>query len=127
AVAGNGLFDCVVALIALALSFSLLPARVRSVTFVTFDVAVIVGAIAGILLLPSEPETNDLSDLAGPVTRLALIAAATLRVSLRLLPAVMSGVERMGFLSLVASRHLRSRKSSFLAAIGSLSILAVAL
>src|SRR5690606_2279275 len=126
-VASNGLFDCLVALVALALCLYLPPPRVRAVASLSFDAAVVVAAIAAVWLLPSKPATNALEDLVEPVARLALLSLAILRVSLRLLPIVMGAIERVGFMPLVASRHLRSRKSSFLAAIGGLSILAVAL
>jgi lipoprotein-releasing system permease protein len=76
---------------------------------------------------PADPPTSAPADLVKPVARLAAIALAALRLSLRFLPTWMEGIERVGFRALVAARHLRAKKSNFLAAISSLSILAVAL
>ena len=48
-----------------------------------------------------------------------------LRLVVRLLPLVLNLIEAIGFQPLVAARHLRAKKSGFLAAISLLSILAV--
>ena len=58
---------------------------------------------------------------------LLLIASLLLgvRVAIRLLPFLLDAIERVDFRSLVAARHLRAKKSGFLAAISFLSSLAV--
>jgi lipoprotein-releasing system permease protein len=56
---------------------------------------------------------------------LAITVLFTLRLSARLLPRFLDLIERGGFQPLVAARHLRAKKSSFLTVIGVLSILAV--
>ena len=55
------------------------------------------------------------------------MAAFSTRLFARALPAALSAMERIGFRSMVAARHLRARKSGFLATISVLSITAVAL
>ena len=75
--------------------------------------------------LPAKPLADDPTSLAQSSLRLVLTCVFVLRAFLRALPSLMNAIERVGFRAFVAARHLRSRKSGFLATIGLLSILAV--
>ena len=61
----------------------------------------------------------------GPSARLLVTFLFGVRMGARLLPHALDGIEGIDFRSLVAARHLRAKKSGFLAAISFLSILAV--
>ncbi len=104
----------------------LLPHRFRLVFWVVVDLVLVGGFLWVTWNLPLQPVSEDLAALREPVVRLAVTTLFGVRVFARLLPILMSAFERVGFLSLVATRHLRSKKSGFLAAIGGLSIGAVA-
>lgn len=104
----------------------LLPKGFRVGFWILIDVALLAGFIWVTLTLPIEPVSEDLEALREPVLRLGVTTLFGMRVFARLLPVLMNGIERMGALPLVAARHLRSKKSGFLAAIGGLSIGAVA-
>ena len=67
----------------------------------------------------------DAAALPGSSARLAVTLLVGIRLSIRMLPHVLNTIELFSFRTLVAARHLRARKSGFLAAIGFLSILAV--
>src|SRR5262249_55675599 len=77
------------------------------------------------LTLPIAPPQSHLERLALPVLRLSITFLFCLRLIARLLPPALDLVESIGLRFLVAARHLRSKKSGFLAAIGALSVLAV--
>jgi lipoprotein-releasing system permease protein len=108
-------------------AWRLLPAHLRRIAFALVDVGLVAAALFMGFTFPANPPTSAPADLVKPVVRLTAIALATLRLALRFLPVWMDGIERIGFRTLVAARHLRAKKSNFLAAISSLSILAVAL
>jgi lipoprotein-releasing system permease protein len=119
----------VVGTVSLVLQVSLwflLPERFRFWFWVAFD-ALVVAAFAFVTAtLPIQPVTEGLDALVEPVVRLSITAVFALRVFVRLLPIVMRAFETVRFETLVAARHLRAKKSGFLAAIGGLSITAVA-
>ena len=124
----SGIVAAVVLLIDLGLAIStwfLLPGRFRFWFWVVFDVATAVGFVWATWKLPLQPEDEGLDYLVEPGIRLGLTALFVLRVTIRLLPWVMRGLERTSFELTIAARHLRSKKSGFLTAIGGLSILAV--
>lgn len=105
----------------------LLPRRLRVAVWIVLDLALAVAYLWVTWNLSLDPATSDLADLQEPITRLSVTAFFAARVGIRLMPVLMGGIlERLDFHTLVAARHLRSKKSGFLAAIGSLSILAVA-
>ncbi len=91
-----------------------------------FDAAMVVVFVAVSLTLPLTPVEGDDRSLAGAVVRVTVTALFTIRVALRVVGPLLSGFERIGFRSMVAARHLRAKKTGFLAASGTLSILAVA-
>lgn len=104
----------------------LLPERFRFWFWVFLD-GLLAGAFAWVTLtLPIQPQREGLDALAEPVARLAVTSVFALRVSVRALPFAMRTFERLRFETFVAARHLRAKKSGFLAAIGGLSIAAVA-
>ena len=75
---------------------------------------------------PLQPESDELAALVRPIIALAVTTIAAVRVFVRALPHVMNAIEKQGFLTLIASRHLRAKKSGFLATISGLSIATVA-
>lgn len=105
----------------------LLSERTRSTALLLLDVA-----LAGLFAwasfeLPSKPTPGNDSSLQAAVARHLISIASVLRLFTRTLPIVLNTIETIGFQPLVASRHLRSKKSGFLAAISVLSVLAVTL
>ncbi len=113
-------------LIALTSLWFLLPLRGRFVFWIVFDILATLAFFWSLFALPMQPATDALEDLIDPGTRLGFTAVFATRVFVRLLPVFMMGIETAGFRPLVAARHLRAKKSGFLAAIGGLSIGAVA-
>ncbi|MDD9942358.1 MAG: ABC transporter permease [Myxococcales bacterium] len=107
--------------------WSLMSVKRREELWIALDL-VLLGATAWALSqLPSQPPTTAPDALALPVLRHVLTTSFVLRFIARLLPLMLDGVEMVGFHPLVASRHLRAKKSGFLAAISVLSVLAVTL
>jgi lipoprotein-releasing system permease protein len=104
----------------------LLPERVRRVAWVVIDAVLVAGAVAAAALLPFTPPADAPDALLGPAVAVAVTTLAAVRVLARFVRPLLTALEGMGFRVLVAARHLRARKSNFLAAIGTLSILAVA-
>ncbi len=112
-------------LIAAFSTWQLLTPTARRRTWVLIDTLLLGAAAYALAMLPSQPPSDSPHALLAPIERHAITTAFALRLLIRLLPPVMNLVERTGFRSLVAARHLRSKKSGFLAAISMLSILAV--
>jgi lipoprotein-releasing system permease protein len=75
---------------------------------------------------PMSPTDGDDTSLTRAVIRVSITTIFAIRLSLRLVGPLLSLFERIGFRSMVASRHLRAKKRGFLAASSTLSILAVA-
>jgi lipoprotein-releasing system permease protein len=100
----------------------LVPLRLRKVLFLFFDLGVLAAAVYFWVLAArvKPPETTPMQ-----AARLSLTFLFGVRIAVRLLPYVLDLVERFDFRSLVAARHLRAKKSGFLAAISFLSIMAV--
>ena len=121
-VASTGLF--LASLSALA-AWPLLSQRLRKRIWLVVDSALVAGLIAAVLNLPSQPLPHNSQSLVLAVLRHTVTTLFALRLIVRALPLVMNGIERLGFQPLLAARHLRSKKSGFLAAISLLSILAV--
>ncbi len=118
--------SCGAVLLAAALStWSLLSSTARARVWLVVDALLLAGAGVAIALLPAEPPSSSPHDLWQPIVRHVITTAFALRVLVRALPPMMNLIERIGFQPLVAARHLRSKKSGFLAAISLLSILAV--
>lgn len=103
----------------------LAPQRARRLVFVLFDVLLLIAT--AVLSFRYEFDPTQLSPEALLGASLRLVASLLLgaRVAVRMLPLVLDLIERFNFQSLVAARHLRAKKSGFLAAISFLSILAV--
>jgi lipoprotein-releasing system permease protein len=80
-------------------------------------------AISGLEITPDD---GDPASLGRASLRLAVTSAFVLRLAARLLVPALKVLERTRVEVLIASRHLRSKKSGFLAATSFLSILAVA-
>ncbi|MCB9619041.1 MAG: ABC transporter permease [Sandaracinus sp.] len=102
------------------------PERFRFWFWVALDVVLVAAFAFVTLTLPIQPANEGLEALVEPVIRLAITSFFALRVYVRILPFAMQGFEVLRFETLVAARHLRAKKSGFLAAIGGLSIAAVA-
>jgi lipoprotein-releasing system permease protein len=98
---------------------------VRRAIWLVVDLALLAGVVLVTLWLPSQPPIEAPRALGLPILRHVVTTLFVLRLLVRMLPLAMNSVERIGFQPLVAARHLRSKKSGFLAAISLLSILAV--
>jgi lipoprotein-releasing system permease protein len=104
----------------------LVPAERRQRFWWVFDAALVIAFVAVSFLFPLSPiEGNDTS-LARAVARVSITTVFAVRLVLRMIGPLLSTFERIGFRSMVAARHLRAKKTGFLAASGTLSILAVA-
>ncbi|HEY2734903.1 MAG TPA: ABC transporter permease [Polyangiales bacterium] len=114
-----------IAAIAALSTWSMLTPSARRRIWLVVDVALSISVVFAIALLPSQPPSESARALGLPVLRHTITTLFVLRLLVRTLPHVMNAIERIGFQSLVAARHLRSKKSGFLAAISLLSILAV--
>ena len=108
-------------------SWALLQPRTKLRVWIVVDVLLLGATIAAILLLPAQPTAAAPRALALPILRHAITTVFVVRLATRLVPLIMGLIERGGFRTLVAARHLRSKKSGFLTAISLLSILAVTL
>ena len=91
-----------------------------------FDGALVIAVLAASALLPFSPDEGDDMSLARSVLRVGITTLFLARAALRLVGPLLGLFERIGFRSMVAARHLRAKKTGFLAASGTLSILAVA-
>jgi lipoprotein-releasing system permease protein len=119
---------CVARLIALVASlatWALIPPHTRRRIWIVVDVLLLIATIAAVALLPSRPPLDAPRALGLPALRHSITTLFTLRLMIRAVPLTMNLIELGGFRLLVAARHLRSKKSGFLAAISLLSILAV--
>jgi lipoprotein-releasing system permease protein len=105
----------------------LLPQAIRKRVWLLVDLPLFALAVWALIALPAQPVERVSNSLALAVLRHSITTLAALRLLARLVPRLLGGVEAFGFESLVAARHLRSKKSGFLAAISLLSVLAVAL
>lgn len=110
---------------ALIASWFLLPTRARRITFVVADVLLAVACAALTYAYPFAGDELAPDALIGASARLVVTLLLSVRLAVRLLPWVLNGIEHLDFRSLVAARHLRAKKSGFLAAISFLSIMAV--
>jgi lipoprotein-releasing system permease protein len=106
-------------------AFGLLSDRARAIFFGLLDAALLAGVAYALTQLPSRPPDGDPDLLLKPIIRHLITTFALIRLIVRALPFAMDAFERTGLMPLVASRHLRSKKSGFLAAISMLSVMAV--
>ncbi|MEM9730365.1 MAG: ABC transporter permease, partial [Myxococcota bacterium] len=90
-----------------------------------FDLALAAAFVVATFSLPLSPDGGD-GSLAAAVVRVTVTALFAARLALRAVGPILSLFERIGFRSMVAARHLRAKKTGFLAASGTLSVLAVA-
>jgi lipoprotein-releasing system permease protein len=104
----------------------LVPAQRRHRFWWAFDAALVVAVLAVSFLFPLSPTSGDDASLARAVLRVSVSTIFVVRLATRLVGPLLSAFERIGFRSMVAARHLRAKKTGFLAASGTLSILAVA-
>jgi lipoprotein-releasing system permease protein len=108
-------------------AWALLDSRAKARVWIAFDVLLAAATAAAVMLLPSQPTIDSPRALGLPILRHAITTLFVIRLAARVIPWLMNAVERGGFRLLVATRHLRSKKSGFLTAISVLSILAVTL
>jgi len=121
ALGGAGLL----ALASATAAWFLAPERARRVVFLLFDVLLFAATALLSFRYEFDPTRLTPEALLGASLRLVTSLLLGARVAVRMLPIVLDLVERLDFRSLVAARHLRAKKSGFLAAISFLSILAV--
>jgi len=106
-------------------AFGLLSDRARAIFFGLLDAALLGGVAYALTQLPSRPPDGNPDLLLKPIIRHVITTFALMRLIVRALPFALDAFERTGLMPLVASRHLRSKKSGFLAAISMLSVMAV--
>lgn len=111
-------------LLATACWFLVAPGR-RERFWRVFDLGLAVVFVIVSATLPMAPDEMG-GSLAGAVVRVSVTALFAARVALRAVGPLLTLIERIGFRSMVAARHLRAKKTGFLAASGTLSVLAVA-
>ncbi len=104
----------------------LVPLERRERFWWGFDAILVVAFVAGTLALPLAPSEGDGASLARAVVRVGITTLFAIRLTLRSVGPLLSVFERLGFRQMVAARHLRAKKTGFLAASSTLSILAVA-
>lgn len=102
-----------------------LPEKPRARFFVVFDAVVAFAFVYAIAKLPIAPLDEHPATKLTASLRHLLTALFAIRLFVRVLPFGFDAFERITVHTLVAARHLRSRRSSFLSAISFLSILAV--
>jgi lipoprotein-releasing system permease protein len=103
----------------------LLPQVVRRVVFIAVDVLALCAFVLLSLRYDFTPVRLTPEALTGASLRLLATLLLSVRLFIRALPWMLTAIERINFRTLVAARHLRAKKSGFLAAISFLSILAV--
>jgi lipoprotein-releasing system permease protein len=104
----------------------LVPTERRRRFWGVFDAALALAFVAATVRFPLSPAEGDDGSLARAVIRVSVTTLFAIRLALRSVGPALSAFERVGFRSMVAARHLRAKKTGFLAASGTLSILAVA-
>jgi lipoprotein-releasing system permease protein len=104
----------------------LVPTERRQRFWWGFDAVLVVAFLAVSFLFPLSPTDGNDASLVRAVIRVSVTTVFGIRLALRLVGPLLSAFERIGFRSMVAARHLRAKKTGFLAASGTLSILAVA-
>jgi len=104
----------------------LVPAARRARFWWGFDAALAVAFVLVTILFPLSPAEGDETSLLRAVVRVSVTTIFGVRLTLRLVGPLLALFERIGFRSMVAARHLRAKKTGFLAASSTLSILAVA-
>ncbi|MFK8002074.1 MAG: ABC transporter permease [Polyangiales bacterium] len=103
----------------------LLPKAFRVVFWALADIAIVAFFVFALQNYTLEVASSELDALREPIIRLCITTLLAVRIAARVVPLIMRTFERVDFHLLVAARHLRSKKSGFLATIASLSILAV--
>lgn len=112
-------------LFALLGTFSLLTSRFRRIFFVVVDAVLGLGFLDVVLTYAQQSPDAPPPPLAAQAGHLVIVVLSSLRFAIHALPRLFDLNERFGFRALVATRHLRAKKSNFLATISVLSILAV--
>jgi lipoprotein-releasing system permease protein len=120
-----GLSGALLVMLSTACWFLIAPERRKRFWWV-FDSALVLAFVAVTLSFPISPADGDEASLARAVARVSVTTIFAVRLALRLVGPMLRAFERIGFRSLVAARHLRAKKTGFLAASSTLSILAVA-
>lgn len=112
-------------------SWFVLPRVLRQGFWVLFDLGIVAAFVwlrvdfADEVEGPLLPIRDGSAAFETSLLRLAVSTLLIARLGIRLLPVALDVVERIGYQPLVAARHLRAKKSGFLATISGLSILAV--
>ena len=104
----------------------LVPLERRQRFWLGFDVALVIAFVVVTAILPLSPTEGDDASLLRAVIRVSVTTVFAVRLALRLVGPLLAAFERIGFRTMIAARHLRAKKTGFLAASGTLSVLAVA-
>ncbi len=112
-----------VGVIAAISAWFLIEAKLRDRLFWLIDVCLLAAFAYASLKFGLKPQGG--AELSGASLRLSLTVLLGVRLGLRVLGPLLNLFEQLDMRTLVAARHLRAKKSGFLAAIAFLSILAV--
>jgi lipoprotein-releasing system permease protein len=125
AVSGLLGFAAVLSLVSAIAAWFLAPKRARRIVFALFELLLVTAAVGLTLRYDFKPAELTPAALLGASLRMVATVLLGARVAVRMLPLMLDLIERINFRALVAARHLRAKKSGFLAAISFLSIMAV--
>lgn len=103
----------------------LIPERIRRTAWIVVDAILLLAFSFVTATMPIQPASDAPEAVVQPALRLGVTVLFGIRAVAWLLPYLLDLIELSGFRALVASRHLRAKKSSFLAMISALAILAV--
>ena len=106
-------------------AFRVVPPVIKRRVWLVIDLILVVAVAYAVAMLPARPAGDSAAELWPAVIRHVIVTLGALRLLVRLMPLILNVIEAAGFHALVAARHLRSKKSGFLAAISMLSVLAV--
>jgi lipoprotein-releasing system permease protein len=120
---GSASAALVVAVIAAVSAWFLIKQALRNRLFWLIDSALLAACVYASLKYGFKPQGP--SELSGSSVRLVLTVLLGVRIALRALAPLLNLFEQLDVRALIAARHLRAKKSGFLAAIAFLSILAV--
>ena len=105
----------------------LIEERTRQKISWAFDALLFIAFAIATAKFSLTPAEGDPHALAQAVSRVALSGLLAIRLGVRSISPALSALEQVGFRLFIAARHLRAKKSGFLAANGMLSILAIAI
>lgn len=124
---GGSLGTAIVMLVLTISCWFLLDEKMRRLGWLVIDVSFVIAIVPLARVYGIEPRGTEVTDILPPLAVILVGGVIAGRVMIRMHPLLMDRLADTNAEFLVATRHLRARKSRFLGAIASLSILAVTL